>query len=690
LLLAIVLMLATASELFAVGALFVRPLNSTQTYQTMSIKTYDATAAIQDQIAVTHVDQVFHNGTSSRVESTFIFPLPESAVITELIYWFNGQRYVASLREKKEAQQAYNEKIRKLIDPALLQEIGGNMFKLNIAPIDPNSDVRFEITYAELLPYEFGNVEYRFLLNTTGLSPQPLERVSLKLVATTSSMYRSFTSPSHGSTAANEIIRISPSEYHVNFGDENFIPDKDLVFSFSMKRDNVDFTMLTYVPTPQDSFGLDDFYVLWMTAPDSVADATLPRNIVFAADISSSMEGKRLEQLKEALKAFVESLNTYDRFNIVVFSTGVVSYRPDLVSANEEELGKAREFVAGLGAVGLTNIDAALRTSLRMSFLDTTANIVVFMTDGHPTWGEKDATKIVDSATALNNRSIRIFPFGIGDSVSKTLLNDLAKRNGGYSTYITSDDSISQTVSNYFRRVTQPVLTNLSVDYGGLSTYDRYPDVLPNLFWGSQALQFGRYRNPGTYDIAVSGLLSQRQLVFRNTASFDSVPGGNRAVARLWARYKIDFLLGQIAIYGEQKELVNAVIDLSIRFGILTPYTALYADPNGGTSSDVENGREKLLPRMLTLQQNVPNPFTSSTRINFFIPPGTIVKTTVTVYDLEGRSVRVLYNADAGPGEYSVVWDGCDDSGRIMPAGTYLCRLNAGVSVETCTMMLVR
>jgi Ca-activated chloride channel homolog len=402
------------------------------------------------------------------------------------------------------------------------------------------------------------------------------------------------------------------------------------------------------------------------------------------------MEGKRIEQLKEALKVFVGSLTPYDRFNIVVFSTGVVSFRPDLVSAGEEELGKAREFIDGLGAVGLTNIDAALRTSLRMSFEDTTANIVVFMTDGHPTWGEKDAKKIVDSATALNTSSIRIFPFGIGDSVSKTLLNDLAQRNGGYTTYITSDDSISQTVSNYFRRVTQPVLTNLSVNYGGLNTYDRYPDVLPNLFWGSQALQFGRYRNPGTYDIAVSGYLSQRQLVFHNTASFDSVKGGNRAVARLWANYKIDFLLGEIARYGEQKELVDAVIDLSIRFGILTPYTALYADPDEGTPTGIDTDREKMLPRMLTLKQNVPNPFTGSTRIVFFIPAGTNGRAAVTIYDLEGRRVRVLFDEEVRPGEYSIVWDGCDDTGRNVPAGTYLCRLNAGASVDTRTMLLVR
>src|SRR5687767_12196315 len=148
----------------ATGALFVRPLNSQATFTTMSIRTYDADVAIQDQIAVTHVDQTFYNASDARVEATYIFPLPDGAVITELIYWFNGKRYVANLRERKEAQQQYNDKVRRLIDPALLQELGDNIFKLNIAPIDPRSEVRFEITYAELLPYDFGFVDYRFPL----------------------------------------------------------------------------------------------------------------------------------------------------------------------------------------------------------------------------------------------------------------------------------------------------------------------------------------------------------------------------------------------------------------------------------------------------------------------------------------------------------------------------------------------
>jgi len=185
----IALLLACVASAAASGVLFVRPMRSTKTYQSMVIKSYDASVGIQDHIATTHVDQTFTNTMNAQVESTLLFPLPDGAVITEMIYWFNGKRYVANIREKKEAQAAYDANLRKYMDPALLQETGDNVFKLNIAPIEPLSDVRVEITYTEILPYSSGNLTYTHLLRTTGASPQPLQRVSVRVEARTQAVW---------------------------------------------------------------------------------------------------------------------------------------------------------------------------------------------------------------------------------------------------------------------------------------------------------------------------------------------------------------------------------------------------------------------------------------------------------------------------------------------------------------------
>ena len=685
---ALVLMVLGQDLAFATGALFVRPLRSTEIYTTVSIKTYDASVNIQDRIAVTHVDQVFVNETSATVEATYIFPLPEGAVISELVYWFNGQRFVASVRERREAQQAYDQRIRQYIDPALLQYLGDNLFKLNIAPVNPLSDVRFEITYVELLSYDFGAVDYRFFLRSTGLSPKPLQRVTLDLTATTSSEFKFFSSPSHASSSGTQIEQISPSRYHVLLGDENYLPDRDFLVRFETRRQGVDMNVLTYTPVTQDSFGTDSFYALWITPPDSIAsEETIPRHIVFTADVSSSMEGERMVELKQALNSFLDHLSDADRFNIVTFGTNVIKYQPDLVSATANEIASARSFIAGLSALGVTNIDEALKASLGLSFGDATANILTFLTDGYPTWGERRIEVIVDSAAARNHHQVRIYPFGIGDDVSKPLLIALARRNGGYPTYITADDSIALVVANHVTRISKPVLSGLAIDLGGLQTYDHYPTTVSDLFWGSQVLQFGRYATSGTFAVTLRGNSRQEPFALTNMVMFSDTSGGHRAVPRLWAKNKIDYLLEQIEIFGELDELVDAVIDLSIRFGILTKYTALYVDPSTGTGDE----NAQILPKAFRLEQNYPNPFNPETRIAFYVPPQPgASRVVIKIYDVLGRLVRILFDRAVTPGRYEVLWDGKDAGGRLLPSGVYVYRLEAGATVLSKKMTLVR
>ena len=672
---------------FATGALFVRPLNSSSTYQTIWIRSYDASVEIQDQLAVTHVDQICFNEMNARVEATYIFPLPEGAVITELVYWFNGQRHVASVRERREAQQAYDQRIRQLIDPALLQYLGNNLFKLNIAPINAQSEVRFEITYVELLPYDFGHIDYRFFLRTTDLSPKPLQRVTLEIAAATANEFKTLTSPSHATSTATQIEQLSPSRYRVLFGDENFFPDRDFLLRFETRRAGVDMNVITYSPANVDSFGVDSFYALWITPPDSISAATtIPRSIVFTADISSSMEGERLAQLKQALNSFIDHLQEGDRFNIVTFGTNVVAFRPDLVPAGSVEVAAARTFVSGLSALGLTNIDGALKASESLSFSDATANMIIFLTDGYPTWGELRIEAIVDSAAARNRHNIRIFPFGIGEDLSKPLLIALARRNGGYPIYVTATDSIALVVADHVNRISRPVLSQLAIDMGGLQTYDRYPVVLSDLFYGSQVLQFGRYTNAGTFAVTLRGQAREQDVELMSQVNFSEAIGGHRAVPRLWARHKIDYLLEQIEVLGEQQELVDAIIDLSIRFGILTKYTALYVDP-----TDVGERAPAILPRTFVLESNYPNPFNPETQIGFYVPPSAQKqRVVIKVYDMLGRVIRILLDRELSPGRHVVQWDGKNASGQDLPSGTYLYRLESGAVVIAKKMTLLR
>ncbi|MBN1559757.1 VWA domain-containing protein [candidate division KSB1 bacterium] len=651
----------------AIGTIFSRPLWGSQTYDKMWIKTVDATTVTDGQIATTQVHQVFKNEMNTTVEAVWLFPLPENAVVVELLYEFNGKWYKGAIKERAEARQEYEERIRWYLDPALLEYMGDNLYRLSIAPINANSDVQTKITYVEMLPYEFGTVDYSFKLNAVQMSPKPLLRVSFSGTFSANSPYTFFDSPTHGGTTAMSITQNSDRQYTVFFGDENFMPDKDLKIIFENERQDVEMNVIRYTPTEDDSIGSDSFYAIWISPPDSLEDdRVIPKKVVFTADVSSSMEGTRIQQLKAALHEFLKYLRSDDMFNIITFGTRTALFKPDLIAATPDNLEDARAFVTEIGPLGLTNIDDALQKALQQSFSDHYANMIVFITDGYPTLGETFVPAIVENVKKANTKNVRIFSFGVGDDVSKPLLVQMAIENGGYAEFIQDDDDIARIIGNHFKRISKPVLTNLDIKFEGLVTSDRFPRPLADLFWGSQVMQMGIYQNSGTFPVYLTASVGDRVVSYESFQEFSNAPGGHRFVPRLWAKAKIDYLLNEIAIYGELKELIDQVIALSLKFQILTPYTSFYADPN---DTDVNEKRE-ILPKEFVLHQNYPNPFNPTTTIRFEIPePGWIA---IKIYDFRGAVVRTLLNEHKDAGIHSIDWDARDDAGLKVATGVYL------------------
>jgi hypothetical protein len=222
----------------------------------------------------------------------------------------------------------------------------------------------------------------------------------------------------------------------------------------------------------------------------------------------------------------------------------------------------------------------------------------------------------------------------------------------------------------------------------GLITSDKFPRPLPDLFWGSQVVQLGLYDNSGDIAVKLNAMMRGRPVQLSSQVYFESTPGGYSFVPRLWAQAKIDYLLEQIAMYGEQPELKNQVIELSLKFQILTPYTAFYSDP----TTRIEYNDVNQKPTRLTLEQNYPNPFNPFTTMRYEIPgDGTVW---VRIYDISGRLIKELYHGEQKAGTYTLSWDGTDAMGRPVPSGIYfyqLCFNNGKTSmIETRKMSLVK
>lgn len=690
--------LLQAQNTFAIGALYAHPpLSNTNSFP-LWLKKYDAQVTITDQIAVTHVDQTFKNETNQRLEGIFIFPLPGNAIITELILWINGKPVQAKVMESDTAKKIFENTIKKMLDPALLESMGDNIFKLSIFPIEASgsemSERRIEITYAELLPYDCSAIDYRFFMQTVNLSPKPVERASIVIRVTSQKDILSLYSPTHGPTSGIVINKVSDKEYAVTFGEENAQAQKDLKIVYTLKNYNFAINHLTYTPNTDsaaffDSTGDDSYYLLWITPPDELTQSKIiKKNIVFVADNSSSMEGERIKQVKNSLNAMVKALNPGDLFSIVTFNTGTNKFSPDLCAADEINKSKAKQFIDELGAVGMTNMEEAFTVSLANTWDDTSMNTIVFLTDGLPTWPiGTDMNKIVDTVSKYNKNSVAIFTFGIGEEVKESFLKIISDRNNGICRMIMKDDSIQLIMTSFMKKISFPLIRSISIDNGGLDKYDMYPKIVPNVYAGSQVTVLGRYRNTGSFTTTFSGLAGKESISLTRQLSFPSTMPNHPFVARMWASEKIDYLLDEIKKAGEQKELVTAVKRLGIKYGIITPYTSmLVVEP---TKIVLDKTRPPATE--VTLFESPMNGLPHNRLIQFSVPKTSRAQPVeLKIFDLRGKVIKVLLNELTMGGHYNVVWDGTDQTGAKVSSGFYVVLLKVGAVTKMVSIRLLR
>ena len=272
----------------------------------------------------------------------------------------------------------------------------------------------------------------------------------------------------------------------------------------------------------------------------------------------------------------MEHLNPDDHFNIISFSTGLETYARDLQDTSE--VNGAVAWVDRQSAVGSTDINRALLEAASMADAER-PTYLIFLTDGLPTEGVVENNQILNNFIASAPDNLRLFAFGVGYDVDTFLLDSLAQEHHGTSTYVLPGELLDEILSSFYAKVSTPVLMDLQLDFGELVAYDLYPNPLPDLFAGSQIVVVGRYREGGNTDLTLTGTVNNQTQSFtfpNQTFVTDSTSQTiqQSAIPRLWATRKIGYLLNQIRLQGPEQELIDQIVRLSIRYGIVTPYTS--------------------------------------------------------------------------------------------------------------------
>lgn len=596
---AISCLILSVSLAFSQGRIFIPEPPARLRLQTVHLQRVDATVELKNGVGTVTLDQVFRNSSPFRLEGEYLFPLPEMAQIYDFELYMNGKKTPGEVLDAENAAKIYRNIVRKLRDPALLEYSGNGLFRAKIFPIDPKKDRRIELSYAQVLSRDAGTCKFTLPIRQSGEGrlKQFHLKINLEETAPISNIY----SPTH----SIDIERLSKSRVRISLEESDLEGNKDFVLYYSVSEKEIGANLLTYRPRSDR-----DGYFLLMISPgfENTETRTIPKDVVFVVDCSGSMRGQKIEQAKQALTFCVNALHPEDRFEIIRFSSSLENFQGGLKNAGVDEKKNAEYFIENLRASGGTNIDAALRSAFHfMSAADNRPANIVFLTDGLPTEGETGIKNILQHIEDEKKDFVRIFSFGVGYDVNTFLLDKLTRDSHGNVKYVKPGENINQEVSNFFAKISDPVLTNPRINFRNLGVNDFYPLELPDIFRGQRVMIFGRYRKSGRTRLRLSGVRNKKEVHFDYEIKLPAREGKNEFIAKLWAQRKVARLLESIRFNGENPELVESIKVLGKKYGIVTPYTSYLVREQekelAEVQDNVRSGRGGIIPLRLESQR---------------------------------------------------------------------------------------
>ena len=555
--------------------------------QPVQISSVSVNVNIQQQIATTTMEISLRNNAPRPQEAQMLVPVPDAATIRSFGFDGVSKEPNAKILPKAEAEAIYRSIVNKMRDPALLEFAGYNLVRSSVFPIPANATQKVTLVYENLLPADGERIDY-VLPRSESFSSQSIPwliSVEIDAKQPISTVY----SPTHQISTT----RIGKDRARISLGDNTRLEPGSFRLSYLTEKNGLTATLLAY---PDASIGGGYFLLLaGVPAMRPEKSISLKREVTLVIDRSGSMEGEKIQQVRAAALQVVNGLEDGESFNIIDYSDSVASFAEKAVVKNSQSTEDARAYIRRINAAGGTNIRDAIVEALRPQPTAKTLPLVLFLTDGLPTVGERSETGIREAVKQANKFNRRIFSFGVGFDVNAPLLNAMANESRGASTFVLPKEDVESKVSQVFRRLSGPVLSDpklAMLDAKGEVTTRAVKDLLPNelndLFEGDQLVLLGQYQGEAPLRVKINGNYLGTPRSFEFKLNVDTATTRNAYVPRLWANRKIAYLIDQIRQMGADrtmrpaadprfKELVDEIVRLSTKFGILTEYTAFLA-----------------------------------------------------------------------------------------------------------------
>jgi Ca-activated chloride channel family protein len=529
-----------------------------------------------------------------------MFPLPKGAAFQDLKLSINGEMVSGETMNASQARQIYEEIVRRQRDPALLEWMGYGLLRARIFPIAPGEQKKVVVRFQTVAEREGDalRVDYFRGMRTTqlGAGQQPEGRTSFVLTYPNDVMYGRAYSPTHSLYESGYASDESGDRFSfasVNRGSVRRVEVRDATGEVTIlipirRSTSAAISMLANAP------GNGDGFALITLSPPSIRPRPVPRDLTFVIDVSGSMSGQKIEQARAAGKQILRTLSPMDRFRLIDFSSDVRTFRDGYSAATRENLRAAERYLDQLEAQGSTNISGALDEALSTPAQPGRLPIILFLTDGQPTVGERDAS-VIASNVAKQRGSRRLFTFGVGADLNVSLIEQLALEGRGTASFVRPEESVERAVGIVASRLTSPLVTDVRVHGDGVRLLKMHPSGPLDIFAGEDLVILARYSGSGDAFVRFDGQTTNGPVSWSTRVYFPDRARENPFVARLWATQRIGYLSAEKRKHGGSQEIDDEIRDLGDRFGIPTEFSSyLVVEPGMNRRRDLGAGGVQL------------------------------------------------------------------------------------------------
>ncbi len=662
----------------------------------------DIDVVIDNQVAIVTSTQKFINNSNLGQYARMGFPIPEDASATQLSWKINNDWQHAQFSATPQDSIIPGPGTNHPYEYQIRAYLGETPLYFSIPDGIPENDtICVQFTYVQLLEYDLGTVDFHFPSDYTAINNITGQfnvdhvhfRCEINSVRQIDLAYLADLVPDVSSNDGHQAI--------IEYDETSTAMDYDFDVNYSLNLDQLGLSsissMFDEVP---DNHG--DGFFLFLAEPESDTQAIIRKNLTLIVDKSGSMSGNKIVYARQAARYIAENLNEQDYFNIITFSDVVSSFQPQHVQATQSNISSAVNYITSVNANGGTNISAAFSAAVPQfsSLGDSTANLIVFLTDGMATVGITNNVSLKNHVNGLFNQltsSVRLFAFGVGASVNTDVLTAISNDNNGSYFNINSSE-IEETLSEFYNRIRNPVIINPVMTFSDSTNIsETYPRNLMNLYVGQQLVVVGRYANPLMESVNFAGTAGGSEVSYNYDLNFaDSTITQFQFLTKIWAKRKIEYLMTQYYLYNENSqeamEIEDMVVQISISYGVLSPFTS-FSDP-GDDPGDIGTDDNDIVPYVdqkdFILNGNYPNPFNPETNISFSVNADYKGLVKIKIYNLKGQLVKLLAVKVNGMGDYSVVWKGTDQKDNKVASGMYMYIVDFGKVQLHSKMLLLK